>query len=222
MPSKLEKKELRQKFKKLLDDFSFEALVTKSARLRSQFFQNLIEPHQQLLQNRYCVSFYPLASEPQLNIESEQEPYRVAYVRIEDWAERKLLARAARRDQPGQWEEFSLQQSQQQTIKIFQPAVTQAICLAEEIALILVPGLAFTEVGLRLGRGAGFYDRFLQQYPAALRVGLAYHEQVVSSLPGDEWDQAVDIILTDEGIFKTNRFQEWQLYGRIERQKVVL
>lgn len=59
----------------------------------------------------------------------------------------------------------------------------QAIEL-KDIDLIAVPGVAFDQKGNRLGRGQGYYDRFLRRLPDSTpSVGLAFDFQVVSSLP---------------------------------------
>jgi len=63
-------------------------------------------------------------------------------------------------------------------------------------AHILVPGLGFTEEGHRLGRGHGHYDRLLQRFPKATKIGICWHEQLVPQVPQDPWDQLVDRILT--------------------------
>lgn len=55
--------------------------------------------------------------------------------------------------------------------------------------LVLVPGLAFDKTGGRLGRGKGFYDRFLSQCPAnCFSLGIGWDFQVVSRVPRDPWD----------------------------------
>lgn len=67
---------------------------------------------------------------------------------------------------------------------------------AADIDLILVPGLAFTHDGVRLGRGGGYYDRFLAD--AALRarkLGVCFARQLVKSLPAEKHDQRVDCVV---------------------------
>jgi 5-formyltetrahydrofolate cyclo-ligase len=61
--------------------------------------------------------------------------------------------------------------------------------------VILVPGLAFTERGARLGRGAGFYDRFLACTPGA-RIALCYEPQILDSLPVGAHDLRVQVLVT--------------------------
>ena len=196
-----------------LDQIPFFALIEKSAKLSEHFFSQLVAPAQRHLAQKYIVSFYPFETEPQINIEDEarREPFRVAYVRIDNWDLRQMSASAARRDQPGEWEDIEPKPQ----VRIFQPHVGQPVCAVSEVAMILVPGLAFTQQGYRLGRGAGFYDRFLTQYPQALRVGIAFSEQIVHEVPYEPFDQPLDIVLTDETVFKTNRFSEWLNHGKI-------
>ena len=59
----------------------------------------------------------------------------------------------------------------------------------EDIDLIIVPGIAFDKKNMRLGRGHGYYDRFLCAVPNKTRtVGLAFDCQVVEHLPQDSHD----------------------------------
>ena len=71
----------------------------------------------------------------------------------------------------------------------------QPDCPRVPIDLHIIPGLAFTEDGLRLGHGMGHYDRYLST-DAGLRVGVCYGEQVAGELPEDEHDVRMDVVLT--------------------------
>jgi len=69
---------------------------------------------------------------------------------------------------------------------------------------MLVPGLAFTRCGQRLGRGKGYYDRYLHQYRqlSGMRpvttIALAFKQQIFANLPTFEHDIIIDMVLFDE------------------------
>jgi 5-formyltetrahydrofolate cyclo-ligase len=63
--------------------------------------------------------------------------------------------------------------------------------------LFVVPGVAFDESGVRLGRGGGWYDRALAAYPDGTRVGFAYDFQIVPRLPCAVWDVPMHVTVTD-------------------------
>ena len=68
--------------------------------------------------------------------------------------------------------------------------------------LVVTPGLAFDRDGNRLGRGKGYYDRFLQECRAYARgrlaaVGICFEEQLVEAVPHTERDQTVDGVVTE-------------------------
>lgn len=62
--------------------------------------------------------------------------------------------------------------------------------------LVVVPGLAFTRSGRRLGQGGGYYDRYLAQHPAVYKVGVCFNEQLADHLPMDEHDVGMDEVIT--------------------------
>jgi 5-formyltetrahydrofolate cyclo-ligase len=79
-----------------------------------------------------------------------------------------------------------------------QPPLGSAQVSLGEIDAFVVPGLAFTAAGARVGFGAGFYDATLAAAPRARRIGLCHPEQLVDELPESARDQRVDhIILPD-------------------------
>ncbi len=70
----------------------------------------------------------------------------------------------------------------------------------KELDLVLVPGVAFDAKGRRLGRGGGYFDRFLEKLPPKVpRVGLAFHFQLVKEIPWEPHDRPVSRVITDRG-----------------------
>lgn len=76
---------------------------------------------------------------------------------------------------------------------------------AQEIDLVLVPGVAFDRAGNRLGYGGGYYDRFFpllrQNTPL---VALAFEGQLVNEVPTGPYDKKVDLLITEERIYYFN------------------
>jgi len=72
----------------------------------------------------------------------------------------------------------------------------------KQIDMVIVPALAFDRAKNRLGRGGGFYDRFLAMLtPPTVTVGLAFDFQIVDCLPVDcSLDQKVDTVITEHEI----------------------
>ena len=69
---------------------------------------------------------------------------------------------------------------------------------------VIVPGLAFTRAGDRLGQGGGWYDRFLAGVdPSCATVGVAFAPQIVDDLPTEPHDVRLDFVVTDLDTFST-------------------
>lgn len=66
--------------------------------------------------------------------------------------------------------------------------------------LVVVPGVAFTAEGYRLGHGRGYYDQYLTKLRKAqtkpvVTIGMAFTEQIVEDLPVDNHDVKLDYVL---------------------------
>lgn len=78
---------------------------------------------------------------------------------------------------------------------VVEPAVRQCVPL-KDIDLVVVPGVAFDKKGNRLGRGRGFYDRFLKRLtPRTATIGLAFDFQILPSLPAVSHDARVNRVI---------------------------
>ena len=73
------------------------------------------------------------------------------------------------------------------------------------VAVAIVPGLAFGTRGERLGLGAGYYDRWFAAQPQALRVAIAYEAQLVPYLPMMTHDKRMHAIITEKRIIRASR-----------------
>lgn len=76
---------------------------------------------------------------------------------------------------------------------IAEPAADAPVCEPARIDLMVVPGVAFTRDGARLGRGRGYYDKYLSQNGMrAFRVGVCFAHQIVEALPAEPHDVRMD------------------------------
>lgn len=75
-----------------------------------------------------------------------------------------------------------------------------------DVEFTLVPGLAFDRRGYRVGRGGGYYDRFLARVgEQSVRVALALDFQLFPSVPAADHDQRVDVIVGESEILRVDR-----------------
>lgn len=79
---------------------------------------------------------------------------------------------------------------------ILTPSEHLPVIPPQELDLIIVPGVAFTPAGARLGYGGGYYDRYLPQCTRATIIAAAFPEQMLESLPTEPHDLLIPRILT--------------------------
>lgn len=66
-----------------------------------------------------------------------------------------------------------------------------------QIDVAVIPGVAFAADKTRLGRGRGYYDRLLSRI-STYKIGIAYHMQLLPSLPGELHDVRMDCVITEK------------------------
>lgn len=93
--------------------------------------------------------------------------------------------------------DYSPDTMQEGAFGIMEPTSNDEVT-AEKIDLIIVPARAFTHCGERLGRGGGFYDKYMSLNGFhAYKIGIAYACQIFDSLPCDAHDIRVDEVVTE-------------------------
>jgi 5-formyltetrahydrofolate cyclo-ligase len=136
---------------------------------------------------RVVAIFDPLPSEPAVDLLWEVAPRRFVYPRIAGEALDLIEVRTVE----------ELEYAAERRFREPRMGSASAHSLAE-VDVILVPGLAFTRDGGRLGRGGGYYDRLLAALPrSAVRIGVCFELQVVPELPREVHDMRMDTVITE-------------------------
>lgn len=94
----------------------------------------------------------------------------------------------------------NLEQLEKGEFGVLEPKAHFLKAQTEDIDLFILPALAYDKSGNRLGYGKGYYDRSLANIPERKKIGLSYDMQVLDSLPTDEFDRKVGIVVTELGV----------------------
>lgn len=182
------KKELRLKLRQVLGEIPPDVVADKSVRACQLLFET-----PEFRKAEVVMVFLSLASEVDtapLVLRCWQDRKRVVAPKV-SWEQRRMIPIEIR----------SL--SDDLTVSQFgirEPVAGVPIPIPI-IDLVIVPGLGFDEFGNRLGRGRGFYDRFLA-HPEfeGTACALGFEEQVIPTLPVGPLDRNVDMLVTDQGV----------------------
>lgn len=189
------KRQIRQRLREQIGATSAAQLADRSAEIcrrveRSAYFKL----------SRTVLLYSPMAGEVDVAplIRAALEAGRTVALPRVDWAHGTM--------RPARIREFPAGLVTQK-FGVLEPGPAAPTIPIEELDLVIAPGLAFDLRGGRLGRGAGFYDRFLADRALeALVVGVALDEQVLEQLPmrnGSEQvapDARMDAVISDRRI----------------------
>lgn len=132
--------------------------------------------------------FAPIQQEPQWFLETDKSlEEQTAYPAYEN--QRMLFKKASLKE---------LRKSQDFGFEILGPALSAPTV---QPAVVVVPGLGFNAEGKRLGRGKGFYDRYLEEH-AVIKIGVCFEMQMIADLPTDLHDMKMDFVVTDKCIYR--------------------
>ncbi|MBE6590312.1 MAG: 5-formyltetrahydrofolate cyclo-ligase [Ruminococcaceae bacterium] len=80
-----------------------------------------------------------------------------------------------------------------------EPPADAPVCVPDEHALCILPGLSFDVFGNRLGYGKGYYDKYLESFPG-VTMGVLYASTMLKRVPTDEHDRPVHCLVTEHGL----------------------
>lgn len=92
----------------------------------------------------------------------------------------------------------SMEDLEEGAFHIFEPKECCPIYEPNQGDVMLVPGVAFSEKGSRIGFGQGYYDRYLKRFPEVYPVGIAYEMQMVQDWGKEEFDVSMGTIITEQ------------------------
>jgi len=79
---------------------------------------------------------------------------------------------------------------------ILEPTTPELSIINCQLSIAIVPGMAFDKQRHRLGRGKGYYDRFLSQVPNIYKIGVCFPFQMLESIPSESTDVVMDEVIT--------------------------
>jgi 5-formyltetrahydrofolate cyclo-ligase len=138
----------------------------------------------QLLAGKKKIAlFAPRRMEPDLDLLWELDLLKahiVAYPRCDDGKLRFFAISNLRELHPGK---FGIREPEPKRI-------------VRDASVVVVPGLAFSTTGSRLGQGSGFYDRFLERSSAdTIKIGVCFDFQIMETIPRETHDVNVDLLV---------------------------
>ena len=187
------KSEFRQRFRGILGAMSPEEMQVKSTEAARRLLES-----KQYRRSQVVMVFISLPTEidtTSIALHAWQDHKRVLAPKV-SWEQRRMVAVEIR----------SLTEDIMETHFGLREPVSGVPIPVSTIDLVIVPGLGFDEFGNRLGRGRGFYDRFLLNAEfRGVACALAFDEQVTHNVPAGPHDRPVDLLVTDRRVLHFKR-----------------
>lgn len=169
------------------------AALGDARKAKSKAIVSALARHPALKGGRPIALYSPIPTEPDIEPLWDAVTARFCYPRVKD----------------GRMEFVEVEKLDHLTISQWHPHIREhssaeaRVISPEEIGAILVPGLAFTKTGQRLGRGGGFYDRYLASLPGhTTKIGICFALQIVKTLPTEAHDQQMNAVVTEDGLLR--------------------
>lgn len=174
-----QKSELRRAIRADIRSLSVEERAEAARQIAAE-----IECDERFRAARTVAAFMPLGDEP---------PLREA---VERWAQTKRVVVPKVEGDQMSFYDFRAEQMSPGAFGIDEPQCSE-LCPPEQIEVMVVPAVGFTRRGARMGRGRGYYDRYLGVAEAAhiYKIGTCFACQLVDELPTEPHDVAMDRVV---------------------------
>lgn len=167
------------------------ALILEQTKIWSERIIQCLEPWLAAFAPDHILGYFPLAGEPDITpLAGSATPFSLPVTNPKDlsmtfkiWSPKDPLTRSR----------FGLMEP---TLSPSERALTSK-------TVILVPGLAFSPTGVRLGFGAGYYDRFLARQDDPIKIGVTFSPFIAQEIPSLPHDIPVSWVVTEQELKKT-------------------
>jgi len=175
----MDKKELRKKYTKIRNNI-----------------ENREEKDNKILENLKKLEIYKNTKSVFIFISYKSEVNTKEIIKMIKKDGKKLLVPLVKGPEMIAVEIDSIDDLKPNKMGILEPLTGESVT---DIDLTLTPGLAFDKKGYRLGYGGGYYDKFFAKVDT-VRMGIGYSDQKVDEVVHEDYDKALDYLLTDEGL----------------------
>ncbi|WP_417335258.1 5-formyltetrahydrofolate cyclo-ligase [Halobacteriovorax marinus] len=183
----MSKENLRKILRERLNNFNAEEKKSKELSCLS-YFTKLLGDLSLLSSDKTIGLFAPLSDEIDIVSGLKGQGFKLAFPSVNDLGQ--MVFRESRYEDLIEKSSFK--------VKIFEPRLE---CLEIDPDILVVPGLAFGRNGERLGRGKGYYDKYLKNYKG-ITIGLSFDEQLIAGIPMEDHDCYLNWIVTDKEIIE--------------------
>lgn len=174
------KKSIRQTVRARISSMSEESKVSRSRDVCTKILNN---SH---IEQAQCIALY-CALEDETDLSSLAQALKKSGKKV-------VIPRVSGLDM----DFFQMQEGlmQKGSFGIAEPDPSATPCSESMIDVMIVPGRAFTTSGKRVGRGKGFYDRYISRKAfRAYTIGVCFAEQIFEDLPTEEFDRTLDCVI---------------------------
>ena len=191
-PLQIEQQTLRQASKDVLKTLPSSEMLIRSKRI-AQNLKGLLRE-----KSKVCGIFHPMKLEPQVQTLRDEADLHVEFA----------FPYIQETDAPMQMDFYFAKKMRKSPMGFMMPDLTDEQTKKAEIDTIVVPGLVFHPSGIRIGRGGGYYDRFLSSF-RGIRIGVGFEEQVLNE-PWEQqsWDEKVHYVVTENRVIDCQRSGE--------------
>jgi len=175
-----QKKELRKKIRSLKKDFTFDQKKEKSEQV---FFK--IEQLPEFAESKVILAYWSM----------DDEVFTHDFI-LKYYNEKKIILPVVKGDVLELKEFTGVSNLKKDEVFGIEEPVGEVFQDLETIDMIIVPGVAFDNELNRMGRGKAYYDKLLKT-TNALKVGVCFDFQMVETVPVDQFDIKMDMVLFD-------------------------